>query len=407
MFQRTLTKFGSDGGRVDLILEQDHYQLGDLVTGEIHVYGGNNPCKVRSVDVFFIMNVMVGDEQKERTIMAIPCESSFWIEPNERKLFPFTFQIPRDLLVSSETVSYYFMTELELADRNRYKDRDEITIHAPERVQLLLHAFQQLGFQEHSHSRQFNGYEQEFLLFPSILFRDQIREVRLTVALEENGLQASFLLCLYDQVEEVTETIWIEGSLLEQLTYHHELEKHFLRWMVPQERPSRVQPEPTKEKTDLVIPVYSSDSKIEEMNPKKATYTLYESIPLDDDDETELLIETTKPIYSDDLSTTPEPVRPHSYHSHSTPLEEVQKVVVTEGKRLVGAIGALAAELFNEAVDRFEEHRAKRDPSTFDTLSDSSLEIPTLHSNSRLKKVDFLDEQKKGLSIIYMEDDDD
>lgn len=414
MFQRTLTKFGSDGGHVDLVLEGDHYQLGDLVTGEIHVYGGSNPCKVRSIDVFFMMKVLVQEEQKERAIMVIPCESSFWIYPDERKVFPFTFQLPHDLLVSSETVSYYFMTELELADRTRYKDRDEITIHAPEWVQLLLQAFQQLGFQEHSHSRQFNGYEQEFLLFPSILFRDQIREVRLTVALEEDGLQTSLILELYEHTEPVTGTVWIDGNLLERMNYHHELERHFLRWIVREDilrddhlAPVNEEPviKPISEVPVNEVILKPSDVKVD-TNPKIAPYSFYESISLNDEEKSVL---SNADGDSESSHPNPRKAKPDSIHSNdsSTSFEEVQKVVVKEGKRLVGAIGALAAELFNGAVDLLEEHKEKRGLSSIETQSDSSPQIQTLHPNGRIKKVDFLDEQNKGFSIIYMEDDDD
>lgn len=453
MFQRTLTKFGSDGGHVDLILEQDQYRLGDLVTGEIHVYGGGNACKVRTVDVFFMMQVQVQDKQKEKAIMVIPCESSFWVQSNERKVFPFTYQLPRDLLVSSESVSYFFMTELELADGNRYTDQDEVTIQAPEKVQLLLYAFQQLGFQEHTHSRQFNGYEQEFLLFPSILFRDQIREVRLTVALHDHGLQAVLILDLYEETEVLMETIWVDGILLEQMKFHYELEHHFFRWTVkkvmpkqqhipPSIQPDDSSPSSTVEHSSLVKGLQTIQAAVLE-NPleekvaektfdqtlieEKATeenvnqshssyqgasnpYLLYDSISLGEDeeeDEPAILPKVSQPVQTETSTPVPEstftPV-----HNQKSPLEEVQKVVLQEGKRLAGAIGALAAELFNDAVDLLEEHRANRGKSVLDSATsiESNPRIITSIPKERIKKVDFFDEQNKGFSIMYMDDDD-
>lgn len=215
-----LATFGAGGARVDLVLPNNSYYLGDTVVGEIHVYGGDQPVRIRKVDVLLMMEIMIRNEKHTKPVTVIPSHSSFEVKSGDCISFPFQFQLPRELLISSETVSYFFATELDVADGVTYTDRDPISILPPEGLQNVIQAYGLLGFRETENSRKFNGYAQEFEFYPTTLFRDQVREMRLTGAIEKDGIRLWIELDLYsnDMASNVQHEIWLEPQMVEQLS---------------------------------------------------------------------------------------------------------------------------------------------------------------------------------------------
>ncbi len=219
MFKKFMAKLGMGGAKVDLVLDQSDFTLGDEVRGQLVIQGGNVEQKVNQIDIQLYLSIYKDGQEYTKMIESIPIIGAFTIEANERKVLPFTYVLPNNLLLSTSQISYYFVTHLDIAGAVDHKDRDYIAIHPTRELQNILDAFGQLGFIEKHDSREFNGYVQEFELAPTSLFRGTVEEVEFVVGLESNGIRLFLEVDLYSFTgeKEIFREVWLDQSMLQDV----------------------------------------------------------------------------------------------------------------------------------------------------------------------------------------------
>ena len=218
MFKRVLAKLGVGSAQVNLVLDKDEYRLGDTVEGQLLVEGGNVEQYIRKIDVDLVLEVQVKERLFSHTVERASFHDSFYVAPSEKKVLPFTFTLPHNLLISGNSVRYQFVTRLDIADGLDHSDRDPLRVLPPERLDNVLKALGRLGFREKHDSRSFDGYVQEFEFFPTDFMRERIEELEFVAAFEENGIRMLLevdLRTLFGGEKELKREVLLENTLLE------------------------------------------------------------------------------------------------------------------------------------------------------------------------------------------------
>lgn len=217
MFKKMMAKIGIGSAKVDLVLNKNEYELGDTIEGKFVVQGGNVEQFINKIDVDFMISVRTKKHEYSAAVAKIHVSDSFTIRASERKELPFSYKLPKDFLISSPYVSYYFVTNLDIAAGLDNRDHDYVQINPPQRLYNLIEAFEQLGFHEKHGSRSFNGYTQEFEFAPTSFLRGEVEEVEFIVALEENKINMLLEVDLYTygrREYEVKREVTLSNDLL-------------------------------------------------------------------------------------------------------------------------------------------------------------------------------------------------
>lgn len=216
-----MARFGKGASKVDLVLNQSQFQLGDTVEGKLLIQGGQVEQKINKIEVKLEVIIRHDETDHVHTITSIPFYESFTIQPGETREFPFEYQLPYDLLISGNYVTYYFHTDLDIAGGVDQKDRDYIEILCPAPLQKVLDALGQLGFREKHESREFNGRVQEFELFPTGFLQGQAEELEFVAAVQPDGVRMLLELDLYSSFggeREIKREVFISNEQLESET---------------------------------------------------------------------------------------------------------------------------------------------------------------------------------------------
>ncbi|MGB8954925.1 MAG: sporulation protein [Tumebacillaceae bacterium] len=228
MLKNFLAKLGVGAAKIDLVLNKQHYELGDVVQGCFHVQGGSVAQHINRIDVDFEIQIRVRDQVITHPIARIPVSDAFEIQPNEQKELPFTHPLPVSMPISRGGVSYMFNTRLDIASGIDGADHDQILILAPVRFESIIQALDIIGLREKADSGKFNGYTQEFEFYPmGGQFKGQLDEVEFEAAIEEDGIRLLLevdLLTMFGFGEkELKQEIFLTN---EQLADAHALARH-------------------------------------------------------------------------------------------------------------------------------------------------------------------------------------
>ena len=197
MFKKMMAKIGIGSAKVDLVLHKNEYELGENIEGKFIVQGGNVEQFINKIDVDFMLTVRTKKQEYNAVIAKIHVSDSFTIGASERRELPFSYKLPKDFLISSHYVNYYFVTNLDIASGVDHRDHDYVHINPPQRLNNLISAFEQLGFREKHDSRSFDGYSQEFEFAPTSFLRGEVEEVEFIVALEEDRINMLLEVDMY------------------------------------------------------------------------------------------------------------------------------------------------------------------------------------------------------------------
>ncbi|MBP1933815.1 sporulation protein [Ammoniphilus resinae] len=189
MFKKFMAKLGVGSAVIDFVLPKQEYVLGERVEGEFRVKGGAVDQEINKVSLDLNLKIHLKGKEFTQLVASIPVHSSFIIRAGERKVIPFTYELPFDLLISGGTVAYFFSTRMDIAGGVDDLDKDFIQIVPPARFNQLVQALGMLGFREKMDSRKFDGYSQEFAFSPTNYLRDQLNELEFIAAIEETGIR--------------------------------------------------------------------------------------------------------------------------------------------------------------------------------------------------------------------------
>lgn len=189
MFKKILAKLGKGAATVDLKLDNHEYQSGESIRGEIVIQGGEVEQKINHLAVRFMMNVRLKQGPTTQQIASIPISSMDVIRPEEVKVLPFHYEIPSNIPLSSNIVSYFFDTNLDIDRGVDRKDVDDIKVKPDQKMSTIFNALNSLGFHEKSTSGKLDAFGQEFAYFPTTIFAGQVSEIELRFATETNGIR--------------------------------------------------------------------------------------------------------------------------------------------------------------------------------------------------------------------------
>ncbi|MDT2046394.1 sporulation protein [Priestia flexa] len=225
MLKKIFAKMGVGAAKVDLILNESTYTLGEHVEGKIKVQGGKVEQHINFINVELWMEVRGRNgEFHTHKVTSIPTVSSFLIREGEEQEWGFKYELPMNIPISASNCSYFFQTHLDIEGGADAKDRDAIRIKAPETLYQFVEALESLGFREKHQSGQFNGYKQEFEFFPTSQFQSRIRELEFEVAVEDKGLRILLELDLpgFGREREIKQEIYLSKEELGNGTKLHQ-----------------------------------------------------------------------------------------------------------------------------------------------------------------------------------------
>lgn len=100
MLKKFMAKLGVGSAKVDLVLKKHEASLGEVIEGEFRVEGGTVEQQINNIGVDLNLKIRVKNQDFSKTISSIPVSSSFIIRPSEKRILPFTYQLPLNLPVS-------------------------------------------------------------------------------------------------------------------------------------------------------------------------------------------------------------------------------------------------------------------------------------------------------------------
>lgn len=212
MFKKMMAKLGKGAAKVDLILAEPEVPLGGTVKGDIIVQGGEVSQTINTVEVKFHFEVQLRETIYTHLIAVVPYQATMKIRPGQSVTIPFQLPLPYDLLISSNSVSYFFTTHLDIAGGIDSSDRDYIQITPPWEMEQIFAALYQLGFREKTNSRTFNGEVQEFIFSPTTFLSQEVTQLRFSAILEENEIHLILDLDLGSFFDKKTQTDEISVS---------------------------------------------------------------------------------------------------------------------------------------------------------------------------------------------------
>ncbi|TCP58145.1 sporulation-control protein [Tumebacillus sp. BK434] len=197
MLKKFMAKLGVGASKVDLVLNKQHYELGEEIEGVFRIQGGSVEQQINRITADLLVTIRVRDRVISHPVTSIPVSSSFVIRPEEQKELPLRFTLPLNMPISRTGVTYHFATRLDIAGGVDGSDRDPVQICPPERFNSIIRALDLLGFQEKHDSGKFNGYSQEFEFYPTGAFKGQVQEVEFEAAIEADGIRLLLEVDMY------------------------------------------------------------------------------------------------------------------------------------------------------------------------------------------------------------------
>jgi sporulation-control protein len=189
LFKKILASLGKGAATVDLQLQGDEFEMGETAEGEVIVTGGEVEQTINSIQVALFIEIQTKKGTVSRQIASIHVSDSFIIGANEQKVLPFSFELPYNLAVSNKQIAFYFDTQLDIAAGVDKKDVDYIHIYPSQSIANIFSALEALGFYEKENSGRMDEHGQEFALYPTTHFKDDVDEVEIRFAEEEEGIQ--------------------------------------------------------------------------------------------------------------------------------------------------------------------------------------------------------------------------
>lgn len=193
IFNRVLASVGVGAAKVDTKLEKETVTPGEEMRGVLEIQGGNTEQKID--DIFLTVNTTYVKEANDNKftvtglVERFRLSESFILMANERKVIPFSFQLPVDTPLTIGRTKVWLATELDIKNAVDPTDKDYLRVVPNDLMESVLQAVNSLGFRLREADCQQAPYKlhrrlpfiQEFEFVPtSGPFRGRLDELELT-----------------------------------------------------------------------------------------------------------------------------------------------------------------------------------------------------------------------------------
>lgn len=142
---------GAGGSRIDTRLEKDTYVQGEVVRGELFIFGGEVVQELDDVYVTLLTNAEAELGNRDMSVPAalqkIKIDIDRKIMPREEIVIPFSFQLAPDTPISLHKSRIWLHTKLDIESSVDPSDQDHIRILPSQGLSTVIEALQGIGFQ--------------------------------------------------------------------------------------------------------------------------------------------------------------------------------------------------------------------------------------------------------------------
>lgn len=205
-FNKVLASIGVGGAKVDTKLEKSAYVAGEMMRGEVEIYGGNIDQQIDSIYLTVYTTYIRESDDRKHTVVApvkkYKVNDPFTIKVNEKKAIPFSIELPVNTPITVGKTRVWVSTGLDIKNAADPTDKDYIEVRPSKLAERVLETVQQLGFrlrkaeceQASKRIRTQYPFVQEFEFIPtSGAYRGRLDELEL-VFLSQSEQSAEILM---------------------------------------------------------------------------------------------------------------------------------------------------------------------------------------------------------------------
>lgn len=183
MLKKFLSKIGIGSAKIDLVLDQNTAVMGEALTGEIRITGGDVEQKIGKVEIELRVSsyyeIEVSDDDKtikvEETIASIEYDP-FVLKPGDYIVEAISFNIPTNIPISSLRTKYFFRSNLDIESGLDSRDKDDVIILPSGILKNFMLALDQLGMI--TYAELYTGSNQVIAFKPTTWLADQLEELK-------------------------------------------------------------------------------------------------------------------------------------------------------------------------------------------------------------------------------------
>ena len=150
VFNKVLASVGIGAATVDTKLESEQVVPGEDIQGIIEIQGGNVEQLINeiylSIHTQYVKETNDQEHHVTATIEQIRMASKFTISANERKVIPFSFQLPLDTPVTMGRTKVWVKTDLDIKNAIDPTDKDFLQVNPGQLLNGVLNSISSLGF---------------------------------------------------------------------------------------------------------------------------------------------------------------------------------------------------------------------------------------------------------------------
>ncbi|MCM3587407.1 sporulation protein [Mesobacillus maritimus] len=126
LLRKYMSLLGIGSAQIDLVLEKDTYRAGETVKGVFHIKGGTIDQQLKRIECDLVRRDLL--LEKDVVLHTATILTSSTIQADAVNEVLFSFKLPEDMEVSTETQSYRFSTRLYFTQGVASSDHDEIKV---------------------------------------------------------------------------------------------------------------------------------------------------------------------------------------------------------------------------------------------------------------------------------------
>jgi sporulation-control protein len=192
-----LASIGIGGVKVDTLLTTAQCTIGDLLHGEVHVYGGNVEQTMRDVQLTLCTYVHDIDHDGEqlrrlRTLERVRMDTTLHVVPHGHSVVPFVLRIPITAPLSVGDTNMWVRTEAHMMQAIDPMDRDALHIAPHPAQHVVFDALRLLGCALHEvHMEPWQAephYRQTFVYIPGGAYKARMKELEVAFCVDASNM---------------------------------------------------------------------------------------------------------------------------------------------------------------------------------------------------------------------------